>query len=153
MVDERGFEPSASSLRTVGKISQGKAPQSLNYFHGPLICKSGKPVFSLSFQCSSTVRSRIITHDACACNDDKVFFEKPLNWTTRSFIFAKQREYENGPATPEPSGETIVRGRDRGKRKEAELYAPDPSYRHELGVLRRSFVFCAATREKALRTL
>src|SRR6266576_2456832 len=140
MVDERGFEPSASSLRPVGKISQGKAPQSLNYFHGPLICKSGKPVFSLSFQCSSTVRSRIITHDACACNDDKVFFEK-------------QREYENGAATPEPSGETIVRGRDRGKRKEAELYAPDPSYRHELGVLRRSFVFCAATREKALRTL
>jgi hypothetical protein len=27
------------------------------------------------------------------------------------------------------SGETIVRARDRGKRKEAELYAPDPSYR------------------------
>jgi hypothetical protein len=64
-----------------------------------------------------------ITRDACACNDDKVIFENPLNWTTRSFIFAKQREYENGPATPEPSGETIVRGRDRGKRKEAELYA------------------------------
>src|SRR6266436_5230837 len=59
--------------------------------------------FSLSFQCSSTV-------------------------TTRSFIVAKQREYENGPPTREPSGETIVRGRDRGKRKEAELYAPDPSY-------------------------
>ena len=70
-----------------------------------------------------------ITRGACACNDDKVIFENPLNWTTRSFIFAKQREYENGPATPEPSGETIVRGRDRGKRKEAELYAPDPSYR------------------------
>src|SRR6267154_2209129 len=70
-----------------------------------------------------------ITRDACACNDDKVIFENPLNWTTRSFIFAKQREYENGPATPEPSGETIVRGRDRGKRKEAELYAPHPGYR------------------------
>ena len=70
-----------------------------------------------------------ITRGACACNDDKVIFENPLNWTTRSFIFAKQREYENGPPTPEPSGETIVRGRDRGKRKEAELYAPDPSYR------------------------
>ena len=67
-----------------------------------------------------------ITRGACACNDDKVIFENPLNWTTRSFIFAKQREYENGPPTPEPSGETIVRGRDRGKRKEAELYAPDP---------------------------
>src|SRR3979490_2739682 len=67
-----------------------------------------------------------ITGGACACNDDKVIFENPLNWTTRSFIFAKQREYENGPATPEPSGETIVRGRDRGKSKEAELYAPDP---------------------------
>ena len=70
-----------------------------------------------------------ITRGACACNDDKVIFENPLNWTTRSFIFAKQREYENGPPTQEPSGETIVRGRDRGKRKETELYAPDPSYR------------------------
>src|SRR5438552_15838702 len=65
-----------------------------------------------------------ITRGACACNDDKVIFENPLNWTTRSFIFAKQREYENGPAIAEPRGETIVRGRDRGKRKEAELYAP-----------------------------
>ena len=27
---------------------------------------------------------------ACACNDDKVIFENPLNWTTRSFIFGKQ---------------------------------------------------------------
>ena len=62
-----------------------------------------------------------ITRGACACNDDKVIFENPLNWTTRSFIFAKQREYENGPPTREPSGETIVRGRDRGKRKEAEF--------------------------------
>ena len=70
-----------------------------------------------------------ITRDACACNDDKVIFENPLNWTTGSFIFAKQREYENGPPAPEPSGETIVRGRDRGKRKEAEVYAPGPSYR------------------------
>jgi len=25
-----------------------------------------------------------------ACNDDKVIFENPLNWTIRSFIFAKQ---------------------------------------------------------------
>ena len=52
-----------------------------------------------------------------ACNDDKVIFENPLNRTTRSFIFAKQREYENGPATPEPSGETIVRGRDEENAK------------------------------------
>ena len=37
-----------------------------------------------------------ITRGACACNDDKVIFENPLNWTTRSFIFAKQREYEMG---------------------------------------------------------
>ncbi|PYU79648.1 MAG: hypothetical protein DMG50_23230 [Acidobacteria bacterium] len=36
-----------------------------------------------------------------ACNDDKVIFENPLNWTTRSFIFAKQREYENGPPAQE----------------------------------------------------
>jgi len=40
-----------------------------------------------------------ITRGACACNDDKGIFESPLNWTTRSFIFAKQREYENGPPT------------------------------------------------------
>jgi hypothetical protein len=46
-----------------------------------------------------------ITRGACACNDDNVIFENPLNWTTRSFIFAKPREYENGPPTPEPSGE------------------------------------------------
>jgi len=97
---------------------------------GPLIGKPGKPIFSLSYQCSfDGVKPDKITRGACACNDDKVIFENPLNWTTRSFIFAKQREYENGPATPEPGGETIVRGRDRGKRKEAELYAPDPSYR------------------------
>jgi hypothetical protein len=31
-----GFEPPTSSLRTVGKISYGKAPQSLSYFHGAL---------------------------------------------------------------------------------------------------------------------
>src|SRR2546430_12464852 len=42
-----------------------------------------------------------ITRGACACNDDKVIFENPLNWTTRSFIFAKQREHENGPARSE----------------------------------------------------
>ena len=37
-----------------------------------------------------------ITRDACACNDDKVIFENPLNWSTRSFIFAKQRESKMG---------------------------------------------------------
>ena len=31
-----------------------------------------------------------ITRGACACNDDKVIFENLLNWTTRSFILAKQ---------------------------------------------------------------
>jgi hypothetical protein len=82
-------------------------------------------VFSMQFDSEKPDK---ITRGACACNDDKVVFENPLNWTTRSFIFAKQREYENGHPTREPSGETIVRGRDRGKRKEAELYAPDPSY-------------------------
>jgi len=71
-----------------------------------------------------------ITRDACACNDDKVIFENPLNWTTGSFIFAKQREYENGPPAPEPSGENYrARPRTEGKRKEAEVYAPGPSYR------------------------
>jgi hypothetical protein len=46
-----------------------------------------------------------ITRGACPCNDDKVIFEDPLNWTTRSFIFAKQGEYEHGPPTAEPNGE------------------------------------------------
>ena len=54
-----------------------------------------------------------ITRGACACNDDKVIFEDPLNWTTRSFIFAKQREYEHGPPTAEPR-RTIVRVALRG---------------------------------------
>ncbi len=36
-----------------------------------------------------------ITRGACACNDDKVIFENPLNWTTRSFIFAKQSREKN----------------------------------------------------------
>src|SRR5438309_12105497 len=44
-----------------------------------------------------------ITRGACACNDDKVIFENPLNWTTRSFIFAKQREYENGAPLRSPA--------------------------------------------------
>ena len=46
-----------------------------------------------------------ITRGAGACNDDKVIFDNPLNWTTRSFIFAKQGEYEHGRPTPELSGE------------------------------------------------
>jgi hypothetical protein len=70
-----------------------------------------------------------ITRGACACNDDKVIFENSLNWTTRSFIFAKQREYENGPATQEPSGElsceaateeNAKRPHDARKRRESE---------------------------------
>jgi len=40
-----------------------------------------------------------------ACNHGKFIFENPLNWTTRSFIFAKQGEYEHGRPTPELSGE------------------------------------------------
>ena len=52
-----------------------------------------------------------------ACNDDKVIFENPLNWTTRSFILAKQREYENGPPTPEPSGELSCEAATEAKRR------------------------------------
>jgi len=62
-----------------------------------------------------------ITRDACACNDDKVIFENPLNWTTRSFIFAKQREYENGPPTTEAQWRNYRLRLRRGKRKEAEI--------------------------------
>ena len=46
-----------------------------------------------------------ITRGTGASNDDKVIFENFLNWTTRSFIFAKQEEYEHGRPTPELSGE------------------------------------------------
>jgi len=46
-----------------------------------------------------------MTRGTRACNDDKIVFENRLNWTTRSFIFAKQGEYEHGRPTPEPSGE------------------------------------------------
>ena len=53
-----GFEPTTSSLRTVGKMSYGKAPQSLSYFLGALNWQTWQTVFSLSFQCSWTVRSR-----------------------------------------------------------------------------------------------
>jgi len=55
--------------------------------------------------CAQLRRRDKITRGACACNGDKVIFENALNWTTRSFIFAKQGEYEHGPHTPEPSGE------------------------------------------------
>jgi hypothetical protein len=47
-----------------------------------------------------------MTRGACACNDDKIVFENPLNWTTWSFIFAKQGEHGNSfvqvvaPASP-----------------------------------------------------
>jgi hypothetical protein len=58
-----------------------------------------------------------ITRGAWACNDDKVIFENPLNWTTRSFILAKQREYENGPPTPEPSGELSCEAATEAKRR------------------------------------
>jgi hypothetical protein len=41
-----------------------------------------------------------ITSGSCACNDDKVIFENPLNWTTPSFIFAKQGESEQPLRSP-----------------------------------------------------
>src|SRR5207302_2928387 len=87
---------------------------------------------------------------ACACNDDKVIFENPLNWTTRSFIFAKQREYENGlplrsqwrnyRARPRPRKTQRGGALCPGPKLPARLIRDDK----ELGVLRRSFVFCAA---------
>src|SRR6266566_4652796 len=102
MVDERGFDPPASSLRTVGKISEGKAPQSLSYFHEALNWQTWQTGFLFVFPVQfDGEKPDKITRGACACNDDKVIFENPLNWTTRTFIFAKQREYENGPPTPE----------------------------------------------------
>src|SRR6266403_2834617 len=87
MVDEMGFEPPTSSLRTVGKISSGKAPQSLSYFHGALNWQTWQTgflfVFSVQFDGEKPDK---ITRGASACNDDKVIFENPLNWTIRSFF-------------------------------------------------------------------
>jgi hypothetical protein len=52
----------------------------------------------------------------------KSFFESPLNWTTRSFIFAKQGEYEHrvnlGVGWPEAKkqlGKLAERGFGQGK--------------------------------------
>ncbi len=49
--------------------------------------------------CAQLRRRDKITRGACARNDDKVIFENALNWITRSFIFAKQGEYEHGRPT------------------------------------------------------
>ena len=38
-------------------------------------------VFSMQFDSEQPDK---ITRGACACNDDKVIFENPLNWTTQS---------------------------------------------------------------------
>ena len=46
-----------------------------------------------------------ITRGARARNDDKVIFENPLNWTTRSFIFAKQGSTNIGLPLRSPGGE------------------------------------------------
>jgi hypothetical protein len=82
----------ASSLRTVGKISQGKAPQSLSYFHEALNWQTWQTgfLFVFSVQLDGEKPDKI-TRGACACNDDKVIFENPLNWTTRNFKFPIRR--------------------------------------------------------------
>ena len=65
--------------------------------------KSGKPVFSLSFQCSSTVGRRIKSR-AVLVPVTIVIFENSLNWNPK-FYFREAGEYEHGTPTPEPSGE------------------------------------------------
>ena len=58
----------------------------LAIFTGPLIGKSGKPVFSLSFQCSSMMRSRIKSRTLpVPDNDDRVISESPLDKSGASF--------------------------------------------------------------------
>src|SRR5260370_25993825 len=77
--------------------------------------------FSLClFQCSSMVRTRIKSR-AVPVLVTKVIFENPLNWTTRSFIFAKQGEYEYGRPTPEPSGELSCEGPYLAKLAESSM--------------------------------
>ena len=69
------------------------APQSLSYFYGAFNWQVRQAgfliVFSVQFDGEKADK---ITRGACACNDDRVIFEDPLNWTTWSFIFAKQGE-------------------------------------------------------------
>src|SRR5947207_14972120 len=84
MVDERGFEPPASSLRTVGKISQGKAPQALSCFHEALNWQTWQTgfLFVFSVQLDGEKPDKI-TRGACACNDDKVILDNPLIYSAR----------------------------------------------------------------------
>ncbi len=86
MVDELAFEPTTSSLRTVGKISSGKAPQSLSCFHEALNWQTWQTgflfVFSVQFDGEKPDK---ITGGACACNDDKVIFENPLIYSAAVF--------------------------------------------------------------------
>jgi hypothetical protein len=83
-VDERGFEPPASSLRTVGKISYGKAPQSLSCFHGALNWQVWQAGFLFVFlvQFHGEKPDKITRG---ACNDDKVIFENPLIYSAAVF--------------------------------------------------------------------
>jgi len=45
-------------------------------------------------------------------------FSKPSELDNPEFYFREAEGVRKWASTPEPSGETIVRGRDRGKRKE-----------------------------------
>jgi len=80
MVDERDSNPGLPHCEQwENKLRQ--APQSLSYFTRPLIGKPGKPVFSCLFGAVDGEKPDEITRGACACacNDDKVIFENPLN--------------------------------------------------------------------------
>src|SRR5437879_13556651 len=64
-----------------GKEAKPRRHNHLAVFTRPSIGKPGKPLVSLSSQCSATA-----TRGAGGRNDDKVTNENHLNWTSRSFI-------------------------------------------------------------------
>jgi len=97
-------------------------PKTLKEFQTHTTPRRGGRCFSMQFDGEKPDK---ITRGACACNDDKVIFENPLNWTTRSFIFREAEGVRNRPPTPEPSGETIVRGRDEENAKRRS-FMPGP---------------------------
>jgi hypothetical protein len=70
----------------VGKISQGKAPQSLSCFHGAPNWQTWQTGFLsvLSVQFYGEKPDKI-TRGAGACNDDKVIFENPLIYSAAVF--------------------------------------------------------------------
>jgi hypothetical protein len=85
MVDERGFEPPASSLRTVGKKAKARRHNLLTIFTRPLIIWQTwqtRLLFVFPVQFDGEKPDKITRG---ACNHDKVFSENPLTYSAGVF--------------------------------------------------------------------